>query len=127
MGCRAPRQSGEEAAPGLEAADCLVEGTLQRSQIAGLGRSATSQYYALAGREEARDYLAHPVLGQRLVECAAALRALGSDDPVAILGGTDAQKLQSCMSLFAYAADQGEDRAVFRAVLEQYYGGIRRR
>ena len=93
-------------------------------QLAGLGHSPTSKYYALSGREEARDYLDHPILGRRLVECAQALIALPVGDPVAILGAVDAQKLQSSMTLFARAAEQEEDRAVFLAVLHQYFNGV---
>jgi uncharacterized protein (DUF1810 family) len=89
-------------------------------QVAGLGRSATAQRYALAGVDEARDYLAHPVLGPRLRECARALTALEGSDPVAVLGGTDAQKLRSAMTLFAAAAP---DEPLFTAVLDQYFGG----
>ena len=92
-------------------------------QVAGLGQSPTSREYAISGLEEARAYLAHPVLGPRLVECAEALRALDTDDPVAVLGGIDAVKLRSSMTLFAHAAEHDEDRAVFRAVLDKFYGG----
>ena len=48
-------------------------------QVAGLGRSATARRYAISGIDEARDYLAHPVLGPRLVECAQALTVLPGD------------------------------------------------
>jgi uncharacterized protein (DUF1810 family) len=89
-------------------------------QIAGLGRSATAQHYAIRGLDEARAYLAHPVLGRRLVECAAALTALDTTDPVAVLGGVDAQKLRSSMTLFAAAAPE---EPVFGQVLDQYFGG----
>jgi len=92
-------------------------------QVAGLGRSATAQHYAISGIDEARDYLDHPVLGRRLVECARALTALPGQDPVAVLGGVDAQKLCSSMTLFARAADEDAARAIFRAVLDRYFGG----
>src|SRR3954468_21962979 len=59
-------------------------------QIAGLGRSSTSLYYAVSGLAEARAYLSHPVLGPRLVECAQALLDLAGDDVVAVLGPVDA-------------------------------------
>jgi uncharacterized protein (DUF1810 family) len=88
-------------------------------QIAGLGRSATSQYYALSGLPEARDYLAHPVLGPRLVECAQALLDLPGGDAVAVLGPIDAVKLRSSMTLFSRA---GGD-PVFAAVLAKYFAG----
>ena len=89
-------------------------------QLAGLGRSATAQHYAISGLAEARAYLAHPVLGPRLRECAAALAELDTADPVAVLGGVDAQKLRSSMTLFAAAAP---DEPVFTRVLDHYFGG----
>jgi len=88
-------------------------------QIAGLGRSSTSQHYALSGPAEARDYLAHRVLGPRLVECARALLDLPGDDAVAVLGPIDAVKLRSSMTLFSRA---GGD-PVFAAVLAKYFAG----
>jgi uncharacterized protein (DUF1810 family) len=91
-------------------------------QVAGLGRSPTSQEYGVRGLEEARAYLAHPVLGPRLRECAAALTALPGSDPGAVVGGIDAVKLRSSMTLFARAAGPGEDEP-FRAVLGQYFEG----
>lgn len=93
-------------------------------QVAGLGMSPTSQRYGLDGLGEARAYLDHPVLGPRLLECVAALLALDGDDPVAVLGGIDAVKLRSSMTLFALAAeDGGDDAGPFRAVLARYFGG----
>jgi uncharacterized protein (DUF1810 family) len=89
-------------------------------QIAGLGRSATAQHYAISGLQEARAYLAHPVLGPRLVECARALTALGTTDPVEVFGTVDAQKLRSSMTLFAAAAP---DEPVFGQVLDRYFDG----
>jgi uncharacterized protein (DUF1810 family) len=89
-------------------------------QIEGLGRSATARAYAIASLEEARAYLEHPVLGRRLRKCADALLALETDDPEAVMGGIDAVKLRSSMTLFA-RANPGEDR--FPAVLRKLYGG----
>jgi uncharacterized protein (DUF1810 family) len=89
-------------------------------QVAGLGRSATAQHYAIRGLAEARAYLAHPVLGPRLRECARTLTALDTRDPVAVFGGIDAQKLRSSMTLFAAAAP---DEPVFGQVLDQYFDG----
>ena len=89
-------------------------------QLAGLGRSATAQHFALSGIDEARTYLAHPLLGPRLRECAEALVALPGDDAVAVLGAVDAQKLRSSMTLFAHVAP---DEPVFAAVLQQGFGG----
>ena len=92
-------------------------------QIAGLGQSPTAVYYGVRGIDEARAYLAHPVLGPRLLECADALAGLDATDPVEVLGGIDAVKLRSSMTLFAHAAADDETRAHFTAVLDQYFGG----
>ena len=89
-------------------------------QVAGLGRSSTAQHYALSGVAEARAYLAHPVLGPRLRTCAQALTELPGSDPVEVLGGIDAQKLRSSMTLFVRAAP---DEPLFQRVLDQYFGG----
>jgi uncharacterized protein (DUF1810 family) len=89
-------------------------------QIAGLGRSGMAQRFAIPGLPEARAYLSHPTLGRRLVESARALTALDTADPVEVLGETDAQKLQSSMTLFAHAAP---DEPVFREVLDHYFHG----
>jgi uncharacterized protein (DUF1810 family) len=88
-------------------------------QIAGLGRSETSRYFALSGLDEARAYLAHPVLGPRLAESARVLLDLPGGDPVAVLGAIDAQKLQSSMTLFHRAGDD----PVFGQVLAKYFAG----
>jgi uncharacterized protein (DUF1810 family) len=90
-------------------------------QIAGLGRSWTSQRYAIGSLAEAREYLAHPVLGSRLRECASLLLAAEPGrNADAILGGIDAVKVRSSMTLFLRAAP-GEPR--FQAVLDRFYGG----
>lgn len=89
-------------------------------QIEGLGRSPTARAYAIASLAEARAYLQHPVLGGRLRECADALLGLETDDAVAVMGGIDAMKLRSSMTLFS-RADPDEDR--FPAVLRKFYGG----
>ena len=89
-------------------------------QIAGLGRSATSRTYAISSLAEARAYLDHPVLGPRLLECALALTTHAGRSAADILGGIDAQKLRSSMTLFLRAAP-GE--TVFKTVLAQYFDG----
>lgn len=89
-------------------------------QLAGLGRSSTAREFAVSGLPEARAYLAHQVLGRRLLRCTQALLDLDGSDPVAVLGPVDAVKLRSSMTLFARAAPQ---EAAFRAVLERYFGG----
>jgi uncharacterized protein (DUF1810 family) len=90
-------------------------------QIAGLGRSPTAQHYALDSLAEARAYLEHPVLGPRLTESARALTELSGLGAEEVLGGIDAMKLRSSMTLFA-RAEPGEP--VFGEVLEQYFGGV---
>ena len=91
-------------------------------QIAGLGSSATAQRYAIASLVEARAYLAHPLLGARLLACARVLTQLPpSDSAQAIFGGIDAMKLRSSMTLFA-RADPAEP--LFSAVLERYFAGV---
>ncbi|HEV7405379.1 MAG TPA: DUF1810 domain-containing protein [Chthoniobacteraceae bacterium] len=87
-------------------------------QIAGLGRSELAQRYAITGLAEAQAYLAHEVLGPRLIECARALAGLGGTDAEEVLGEIDAQKLHSSMTLFAKAAP---NEAVFRDVLAKYF------
>lgn len=89
-------------------------------QVAGLGLSATSVRYAIDGLPEARAYLAHPVLGPRLEECANILLGVSGKSAAAILGPVDEAKLRSSMTLFAYA---DPEREVFRAVLKKYFDG----
>ena len=90
-------------------------------QIAGLGYSPASRTYAIASLAEARAYLAHPVLGARLVECARILTRVSGRTAEQILGGVDALKLRSSVTLFMHAAP-GEP--VFRQVLDQYFDGV---
>ena len=89
-------------------------------QIAGLGQSSTARYYSIRDLEEAREYYAHPVLGQRLREISGVLLELRGSDPVAVFGGIDSMKLKSSMTLFAVAAP---DDPLFQQVLDKYYGG----
>ena len=89
-------------------------------QIAGLGQSSTARYYSIRDLEEAREYYAHPVLGQRLREISSALLELRGSDPVAVFGGIDSMKLKSSMTLFAVAAP---DDPLFQQVLDKYYDG----
>jgi uncharacterized protein (DUF1810 family) len=89
-------------------------------QLAGLGRSETSRFYAISSLQEAREYLADPVLGSRLRESAAALLAHSAATAEQILGGVDALKLRSSMTLFS-RADSAE--RLFSEVLERYFDG----
>lgn len=88
-------------------------------QLRGLGRSFESEYYGIRDRQEAMDYLAHPVLGARLLKISHALLSLEERDPRKILGYTDSAKLRSSMTLFHEA---GHD-PVFRKVLDEFFGG----
>jgi uncharacterized protein (DUF1810 family) len=88
-------------------------------KVAGLGRSETARFYALADLAEARAYLAHPVLGSRLAECTDAMLGHPGGSAEAILGGIDALKLRSSMTLFREAG--GGPR--FQACLDAFYGG----
>jgi uncharacterized protein (DUF1810 family) len=90
-------------------------------QIAGLGRSATSRYYAISSLEEARAYLAHPILGPRLVECSTIVAASEATSASEVFGELDTQKLRSSMTLFLRAA---RDEPVFRQVLDRYFAGL---
>lgn len=90
-------------------------------QVAGLGRSEMSRSYAIASLAEARAYLAHPVLGPRLRECAGLVAATTDRTADQIFGAVDAVKVRSCMTLFHRAAP---DEAVFRQVLDRFYGGV---
>ena len=89
-------------------------------QIAGLGYSPVSRTYAITSLDEARAYLAHPVLGARLIDCAAILTGLAGRTAEQIFGEVDAMKLRSSITLFMHAAPR---EAVFRQVLDQYFGG----
>lgn len=90
-------------------------------QVAGLGRSSMAQRYAIASLDEARAYLQHPVLGQRLVECASIL--LGNTDSTAeqILGGIDTMKLRSSMTLFQRAEPAD---STFGRVIDRFFEGV---
>lgn len=90
-------------------------------QIAGLGRSETSAFYAIASLDEARAYLDHPVLGPRLRECARVLLEAPPASLEAIVGSLDAMKVRSSMTLFHRAAP---DEVLFRDVLERHCGGV---
>ena len=87
-------------------------------QVAGLGRSEMSQRYAIASLQEARAYVAHPVLGPRLRQAAMALLQVKGDSAERVLGPIDATKLRSSMTLFGRAAPE---EPVFPAVLAMYF------
>lgn len=93
-------------------------------QIAGLGRSSTAQYYAIANLEEAIAYRNDDILGSRLIEISKALLELESDDAYVIFGSPDNMKLKSSMTLFALA---DPDQEVFQKVLDKFFHGERDR
>ena len=90
-------------------------------QLAGLGHSDMSSHFAIASLEEARAYLAHPVLGPRLLECAGIILATEGRTAREIFGSIDSMKLRSSMTLFHRAAPH---EPVFAQVLDRYYGGL---
>jgi uncharacterized protein (DUF1810 family) len=91
-------------------------------QVAGLGFSSMAQRYAIRTQEEARAYLAHPVLGPRLVECAEALLEVKDRSAEQIMGNPDCLKLQSSLTLFSAISPPA---SVFDRVLEKYYDGAK--
>jgi len=90
-------------------------------QLRGLGHSPTAHHYGLESLDEARAYLAHPLLGARYVECVEALQALRGHDPVAVFGAVDAMKLRSSLTLF----ERARPTPLFAAALDRWFGGER--
>lgn len=107
-----------------------LQGGLKRShwmwfifpQLAGLGRSPTAQRFALRSLDEARAYLAHPILGERLRTVTRAVLAHPDRSLLEIFGQPDDMKFRSSMTLFAAAADP-DDAAIFREALDVFCGG----
>lgn len=91
-------------------------------QIAGLGFSSTSKFYAIKDRAEAESYLAHPVLGKRLIEISNALLGVEGKTASQIFGSPDDVKLKSSMTLFG--ALENTD-PVFQKVLDKYFDGAK--
>jgi len=91
-------------------------------QVEGLGTSPMAQRYALSGPDEARAYLAHPVLGARLRECTRAVLAVEGRTLHEIFGSPDDLKFRSSMTLFEIAAGPGSD---FSTALDRFCGGVR--
>ena len=90
-------------------------------QITGLGQSPMSMRFAIQSIEEARAYLAHPLLGPRLRECAGLVLAIGERTAEEVFGPIDAKKLRSCMTLF-HRAEPAEP--LFRRVLDAWFSGM---
>jgi uncharacterized protein (DUF1810 family) len=89
-------------------------------QIAGLGQSATSIRFAIASVDEAKAYLAHPVLGPKLRECARLALDVEGKTAREIFGSVDEMKFRSSMTLFARASPEDN---VFERCLTKYFGG----
>ena len=90
-------------------------------QLAGLGRSSTAQHYALASLDDARNYLAHPILGPRLIECAALVNGVEGRPAHEIFGYPDDLKFHSSMTLFALAQP---DDPTFAYAIDKYFDGM---
>jgi len=88
-------------------------------QYKGLGFSSTSQYYAIQNKKETEEYLAHPVLGKRLLEISEVLLELESNDAGKVMGYPDDMKLRSSMTLFYLVSDN----EVFKKVLDKFFDG----
>lgn len=91
-------------------------------QIIGLGMSETAITYSITDIGEAKLYLEHEILGPRLVQITKELLNLETDDPEEVFGGIDSLKLNSCMTLFDYVAD---DETVFGEVIDKFYDGVK--
>ena len=91
-------------------------------QLRDLGASTRSNYYGIDGIGEAYDYIKHPLLGSRLVECTRAMCETGEANVQYILGEIDAAKFRSCMTLFELADDQ---QPCFVHALHQFFNGVR--
>lgn len=89
-------------------------------QIKGLGYSETAKYYAIKNKEEASQYLNHPVLGKRLLACTNAVLAIENKSALAIFGEPDNLKLNSCMTLFAQLTNASP---VFSRVIDKHFNG----
>jgi len=90
-------------------------------QIDGLAVSSTAKHYSIKSVEEARAYLDHPVLGPRLLECAAAAVGVEGRSATEIFGFPDDLKLRSCATLFACVSPAS---SVFERLLGKYYGSV---
>ena len=89
-------------------------------QLKGLGRSGMADYYGISNINEAKQYLADPVLGPRLLEISSALLEIDTNDAEKVMGYPDYLKLKSCMTLFAAADPHNE---IFQKVLQKYFNG----
>lgn len=90
-------------------------------QIAGLGASAMAQHYAIAAPAEARAYIQHPLLGERLIECTEAVNAHAQQTVSEIFGSPDDLKFRSSMTLFALIAPA---EPAFATALQTFFNGV---
>jgi uncharacterized protein (DUF1810 family) len=93
------------------------------SQLTGLGRSATAQSYAIRDLDQAKRYLADPILGARLRQAVRLMMSHKSKSALEILGSPDDLKFQSCLTLFREAASDNSDRILFTEALDQFCDG----
>jgi len=89
-------------------------------QIEGLGQSSTAKYYSIKSINETKEYIDHPILGKRLLECSNIILKIGCGSVEDIFGYPDYLKLKSCMTLFDFVFPEYKD---FAAVLKKYFGG----
>jgi uncharacterized protein (DUF1810 family) len=92
-------------------------------QLAGLGHSAIAQHYAMRDLDQAKRYLADPILGSRLRQDVRLVMGHKDKSALEILGSPDDLKFRSCLSLFAQAASDKADRTLFEQALHQFYDG----
>lgn len=90
-------------------------------QIRGLGTSAMSVLYGLSGLAEAKAYLKHPILGERLKEIVTVILSHNDFSATHILGEVDAQKLRSCLTIFSLA---NNEESLFQVALDKYFAGV---
>lgn len=88
-------------------------------QIKGLGYSSTAQYYSIQDRQEAENYITHPILSKRLIEISEELLKVDSNDPSVVLGYPDDIKLKSSMTLFYLTSEE----IIFKKVLDKFFCG----
>lgn len=93
-------------------------------QLSGLGSSPMAQRFAISGIDEARDYLAHPILGDRLRDCTALVNAVAGRSIEDIFGHPDNLKFHSSVTLFAWVAAHHPGNKVFREALVKYFDGV---
>lgn len=89
-------------------------------QISGLGFSSTAKYFEIQNKQEALDYISHPILGKRILEISSVLLDIESNDATEVMGYPDDLKLRSSMTLFAEIAPEHE---VFQKVLNKFFAG----